>query len=308
MSASQSTSDGAHKRPASPSLLEPPARRRHNSATGSNRIEPTRAVSAAEHKDRVGAFADSGLESLIRQYNRVYVRDVMDLEKTVGISDGELWEALSFIHDIWSRQVAGARELANYLREMGDQAAMPSSAAWYRRWLDNNSPQHLLAVPKPPRLREARLTASSLASFVRQQEQQAYQQGQLTPDQHSARVQNMAGKLKCCLEETVIRHFHTQIIQAKNRGQELDKFHAEDKTPDEGAIQCLRRRWLAVSVLVDEFRVRCMGNPEELHVDRLHAWLEAQQHLKVSDLRWLITRFSPTEGIMHVTEVIMGWP
>lgn len=117
----------------------------------------------------------------------------------------------------------------------------------------------------------------------------------------------MAAKLGCCLEETVISHFHQQMTRSKHEGQALDTLEDTDKASDESAVQCLRRRLGAVSALVDEFRVRCMQSPPHelnlLSVDGLHTWLGAQQHLKLPSVSYLTAYYVPTEGILRVTEV-----
>lgn len=170
---SVSPCERARKRAASPGLLEPEAQRRHNPVTASHHaVIPTPLpVSPAEHKERIAAFAKHTLERLLRRFNKDYVDAMMDLESP-SLSNSDLWEALSFIYIIWHVQVAYSHLMAELVADKGEQADMPSSAGWYRRWLDKNSPQYLMPVPEQPRWRATALTASSLASFSRQQKEQ----------------------------------------------------------------------------------------------------------------------------------------
>lgn len=289
---SELTSDRSRKRPASPGLVVPSAQRRQNPATASRLLDTVPPVSAAEHKEGLGAFANSVSQGLVTEFNKAHFRDMVDLG-AAGVDDDALWEGLSFIFDIWDRQVFGACSLAEMLRHKADQTKQPSSAAWHRRWLDRNSSLQLFELPGQSRMNGGR-PALRLGMFGR---------GQSAPDGHSDRVESMTAQLRCCLEETVIRHFHNQMARLKAAGKNIDTVAGDDKAPHERAVECFVRRFSAITALVAEARERCTRSPQELDLDRLYAWIGTQQHLKLKLLPVLMAYHAPTEGILRVTEV-----
>lgn len=289
------------KRQASPGLVGPPAQRHQNPASGSRLPHATLPVSAAEHKERIGAFSHSVEQNMITRFNQAYIDDIVDLS-AANPSDADLWEGLSFIHEIWEEQVTLARFLAGTVED-GFAEKSPSSAPWYRRWLERNCPAAPQVV-QAPRARPSFMPVARIA-----------EQPVAAPAGHPTQVENMAAKLRCCLEVTVIQYFHTQMTMLKRSGKILDTSKTEGKEADEQAVPYFVRLWNAISPLVDEFHQRCVQFPQDMNIDRLHDWLGKQEHLRIRTtraspnvLRFFLAQHAPTEGILCVTEEVCFLP